>query len=179
MAWKTFLTKAEALWRAGAAWEKQSPPQSMNLPTLLLLVLSKLWGFASYYVHIFVIFWSAYGFTFYGVCTTCCSLTLAAITAFPLEASTMLQHACKVPACTYTLLAVVKVSHRDSPAQSFLQWLTILFRDDSGVSPWGWQCSVRGPELASNEFTLVLTIAPSDTSLLGKLCSCLQYIHAL
>lgn len=79
--------------------EKQSLPQSMSLPMLLLLALSKLYGLASYYVHSFVIFWSAYGFAFYGVCTTCCSLTLGKITAFPLEASTVLQHACMHAKC--------------------------------------------------------------------------------
>lgn len=66
--------------------EKQIPPQSMSFSMLPLLTLSKLWGFASNSVRIFVIFWPAHGSTVYGMCPTCCCLVLTGITAFPLGA---------------------------------------------------------------------------------------------
>lgn len=64
--------------------EKQTPPQSMSFSMLLSLTLSKWWGFASYYVHTFVIFWPAHGSVFYSMCSACCCLTLAEVTALPL-----------------------------------------------------------------------------------------------
>lgn len=133
--------------------KKNSPPQSMSLLTLLLLTFSKLGGCASYYAHISVILRSACVFSYCSVCVACCLLMLAKITALPPEAQIILQHRHKVPACMCCLLALMKVCHSDSTASSFLPWLTFLLRDDSGISLWGWQCSVRILELASDEFS--------------------------
>lgn len=133
--------------------EKQTPPQSMSFSMLLLLVLSELWGFASYYVHIFVTFWPARGSVFYGMCPTRCCLTLTEVTAFPLGACAA---------------AGVESACTDSPGSSEGKWwhstelslgMTLLLRENSGVSLWGWQCRVRGLGFASNEFTMVLATA--------------------
>lgn len=151
--------------------EKQTPPQSMSFSMLLLLAFYKQWGFASYYVHIFVIFWPARGSVFYGMCPACCWLRSQLSHWGP-----VLQQACRVQPAP-PALAPEKAC--DGTAQSFLQWLTLLLKEDRGVSLWGWQCRVRGLELASNEFTAVQVRASCGISVLGKLCSCLQYACTL
>lgn len=79
--------------------KKQTPPQSCFFSVLLLLTLSKWWGFASYYVHIFVIFWPAHGSILCGMCPRCCCLMLTEVTAFPLRicAAAGVQSACLHP----------------------------------------------------------------------------------
>lgn len=136
---------------------------------------SQLGGCTRYYVQISVVLLSVCGFTCCSVCPAWCSLALAKITALPPEAQTKLQN---IDACVRSLLASVMACHSDSTAHSFPHdwlffWEMIVWR----VHGLAEQC--QGVGLASAEFTWVLTIAPCDTSLLGKLCSCLQYIHTL
>lgn len=158
-----FLTKVEAFWHATSAWERNKVPLKawdclyyFYLPFQTMSVFHPVWA------H-FCNFLVSCGFTSYGVCTMCCSLTLAKVAAFPVKVPTLLQHVWKASAFVKSLLTLVKVSHSDSTAQSFLQLLTCLLRNDGGVCPWGWQSNVRGLELVSNEFSLVLTTALCDT----------------
>lgn len=132
-------------------------------------------GCTRYYVQISVVLLLVCGFTCCSMCTAWCSLALAKITALPSEAQTMLQN---IDACVRSLLAPVMACHSDCTAHSFPHdWL--LFWEKIVRCVYGLAEQCQGAGLASAEFTWVLTIATCDTSLLGKLCRCLQYIHTL
>lgn len=144
---------------------RESKPISKH--ELANTALSHPFQLRGYYVQISVVLLLVCVFTCCSVYIAWCSLALAKITALPPEAQIMLQN---MDACVRKL-ALVMPCHSDCTAYNLPHdWL--LF----------WEKIVRcvhGARLASAEFIWVLTVVPCGISLLGKLCSCLQYIHTL